>query len=122
VTHVANILTVAIDGVGHVYAGGWFTNSTNKYYVAEYSGIVPASVPDKKETGVKIYPNPAESTIHVETGRTEVESYVITDINGRAMLNGVLGRTNDINVGSLPPGVYVLHSADNAWVYKFVKE
>jgi hypothetical protein len=111
-----------MDKTGRAYAAGWFTNASGKNYVAKYDGIVPVSVPDADVTGVKVYPNPAGDMIHVETQHPSGSHYLITDMAGRQVLQGALNTTNDIDVSMLPAGMYVLHTADNAWAYKFLKQ
>jgi hypothetical protein len=56
---------------------------------------------------IAIYPNPATSQINISS--TDVfQTYQITGITGKIALKGVITSKNDINVATLPDGLYFL--------------
>ncbi len=81
----------------------------------------------KKEDDFKIYPNPATSTITIESTNTEVQSIKIVDVLGREVIertkNEVLSIKN-IDVSQLPSGMYIiqLQSKNGVVSKKLVKE
>ncbi len=81
----------------------------------------------KKEDDFKIYPNPATSTITIESNKYQDLSIKITDVLGREVIertkNEVLSIKN-IDVSQLPSGMYIiqLQSKNGVVNKKFVKE
>lgn len=72
--------------------------------------------PDKVER-FSVFPNPAEHTLHLSEaikGR-----YTVYDISGKVMLSGKVVTNGAIDISSLPPGVYMLRTAEST--YKFTK-
>jgi hypothetical protein len=53
-----------------------------------------------------VYPNPAESVLHVMRGGSE--SFEILDMQGRSWLIGNLNSDGTIEIAHLPIGVYLL--------------
>lgn len=131
---------LADDGSGAVYVGKQiYTTTPNPelgqifvvtgivlYSFGEYN-LVPrmasdismgTSIDELANAGISIYPNPASNLFTLElqemSGSTE---YVISDINGRAVANGVL--TSDrttIAVDAIANGSYVVTLRNNASV------
>lgn len=74
------------------------------------------SVDELASTSITLYPNPASDNLTLEldqvSGRTE---YVISDLNGRIVANGVLNSDRTmIAVGTLANGSYVVTLRNNA--------
>jgi hypothetical protein len=75
------------------------------------------------EGTVKLWPNPATSTLQIES--IADLNFSVTDLAGRQLLNGSVQKgTNKLQVGSLPAGMYFLHmqGANAGAVYKFIKQ
>lgn len=54
---------------------------------------------------VEIYPNPVEDKINIKSNGTILDSFIISDINGRTVAKGLI--TNQpIDIAKLSPGVY----------------
>lgn len=74
------------------------------------------------ENGVRLFPNPANEKIFIET---DVETEVtIFDYNGRSVFKEIIGAgLSDIRIGELKPGLYVMSASNgkNNWRRKFVK-
>lgn len=60
-----------------------------------------------EETGWKVYPNPAQEVVKIETDQNALQLEVI-DMNGKQMLLTLTEGNAEINVKSLPSGVYTL--------------
>ncbi len=66
----------------------------------------------KASKPVTVFPNPATDKIEVSYGQPQVD-YKIADALGRIVLSGKLVNGNkDINIASLAPGMYILHTGD----------
>jgi hypothetical protein len=70
--------------------------------------------------GVKVYPNPAQNTIHIDNFNA-YESYKIVDLQGKTLLANSIANT--VNIESLEQGQYFIHLFnDNSYaVVKFIK-
>ncbi|AKK74196.1 leucyl aminopeptidase [Chryseobacterium gallinarum] len=97
----------------------------------QHFAVASASSLGTHETGlknsleaVKIYPNPAKDTIHIELPDSKIQkfSFEITDVSGRSLLK----RTNEakINVTNLESGAYIgiLKANDQTVVRKILIE
>lgn len=67
------------------------------------------------EDDIRIYPNPVQETLFVET--SEETTYKIYDLDGRCLMSG---EGNTINVSSLTKGTYLLQINNNT--FKFIKQ
>lgn len=74
---------------------------------------------------VIVYPNPANTTLTIASS-TQLQSYVITDINGRTLLErNVEFYKEQIDISILPKGIYIItmERSDGSWISKkIVKE
>lgn len=93
------------------------TTDTTNHHV----GIATVS----KGLGIGFYPNPVYSTLHIDAATAGVQ-YIILSVAGAVAQSGGLHQGgNDIPVGSLPGGIYVLQlvGADGSReMYRVVKE
>lgn len=74
-----------------------------------------------------LYPNPASSVLHLSAkGNTTVETFQITDMNGRLVQQGSSSDVSDLElqVSDLAPGVYFVsvQTAEGRGTSKFVKK
>lgn len=71
----------------------------------------PTGLPDPREAKLKLYPNPATSTLNVSYAGDEAERYTLYTLNGRLKQQGSLssGGTNGelLKVDNLAPGLYL---------------
>lgn len=78
-----------------------------------------------RSNDVKLYPNPAKGTLHIQTGQiTENDAVILTDSPGR-IYNCPMEKTSDgrwlsLDVSLLSPGVYTVQVAGE--LFRFVKE
>jgi len=72
--------------------------------------------PSTSSTGLVVYPNPANGVLFVETRRATSlpnQTYRITNVMGQTLLTGqITAETQQINVSSLPQGMYFITIAD----------
>lgn len=76
-----------------------------------------------KITRVSVYPNPTKDILKIQSEKP-VESLGVYSLAGQNVLNNKIGNLTEINVSSLPSGVYLLKMVINGKVVveKFVKE
>lgn len=67
----------------------------------------------KAEPTLKLYPNPANRTVTVETDLSSASQLMITDVKGAAASHIEVQRVSEnplvIDVSTLSPGIYILH-------------
>lgn len=68
---------------------------------------IPIAVQYALPSDINIYPNPISKTLYISHGETKIESYKIIDFMGRFVKASVYTKT-DIDVSSIPVGIYVL--------------
>src|SRR5690606_23200114 len=56
---------------------------------------------------VNVYPNPTNNIVNIET-QENLFNYVVYDINGREIQNGMFGNNNQINLQNANNGVYFI--------------
>lgn len=61
-----------------------------------------------KNARIDVYPNPAKSTIKINTTEDQIETMRILDLSGRVVLNRSFLANKDIDISSLQKGMYVL--------------
>jgi hypothetical protein len=73
------------------------------------SSITKELDPEDFEMFSKVYPNPATDELNVQLQQKMTVGYTLYDITGKAITNGELHDSiNQVNIGSLKSGVYVL--------------
>lgn len=116
------------DGLGSFLAlkGLSLDNSlaTNWEAANKIKKLDPIIEPEEKPTHFALYPNPASTTITIESAalinRIEIFNYMGVKIIDLATNNNA----NTLNIGHLSAGVYVIRVSDNAEIRisKFIKE
>jgi len=84
-----------------------------------------SAVNDIAFSDLKLYPNPFNDVFTIEQNENRKLQVEIMDITGRRIYSGVLtSRTNQVALGELKSGVYILQIADGDKVayFKVVKE
>ncbi len=79
------------------------------------------SVNNFSSKNIKIYPNPIDNQINIDSKNKEVSAYVIYNLLGKKILEGKLDKHSFIDVNSLKSGVYLL-MLDNNEKLKFIKK
>jgi len=63
---------------------------------------------EKKNTGFRIFPNPADNVLNIETDLLSLINFSVLNSHGQVMKTGLLQGKATISTGDLPPGLYVL--------------
>ncbi|KAB2807081.1 M43 family zinc metalloprotease [Phaeocystidibacter luteus] len=89
----------------------------NNLYIDEVRMDVGIGLEEELGSSLAIYPNPANTTLNINTGTTEDASYQIMNTNGQVVLNGdiALGQT-EVSVENIPAGVYMVRVTSNGSV------
>lgn len=104
------------------------TSSTNVNFscihpVINNAWTAPASCStagiDDLSAQISIYPNPAGDQLNILM--SEVNSIVITDINGKHLLTSESSNTHQLNVTNLVSGIYFIQT-ENGSTHKFIKK
>ncbi|MEM6769651.1 MAG: T9SS type A sorting domain-containing protein, partial [Bacteroidota bacterium] len=100
-----NTVTVTFpDGVGHV--------SSVSMQVFEFSGVVhrsegnTVSIPAAEELGLRVFPNPAQTTITFDLASQQSYQLSVYDTQGRVVTNRKMQGRDQLTVASWPTGVY----------------
>jgi len=111
-----------------IYVTGGFLsiNGDSSYNcIAKYQGWYLGEKIIKHNEGVKVYPNPTNTTINIYlSSYTTSETLLITDVLGEEIYKGTLsGIDNSIDVSKWSEGVYFITiiSQDNIITQKFIK-
>src|SRR5690606_13127956 len=121
-----SMTAVATDNDGNYITGGSFqTNlfmnntlgitplvSTGEadFFVAKLAATPcgsGASTNKFNNLNVNVYPNPTNNIVNIET-QENLFNYVVYDINGREIQNGMFGNNNQINLQNANNGVYFI--------------
>ena len=75
------------------------------------------------EHSFSVYPNPANQFVNIETEISDVIKYKVFDMMGRIVINDALNVEKQINIESLPEGIYILTIQTNSTTMtkKFIK-
>ncbi len=65
-----------------------------------------------KDKDVELFPNPASDIIHIRTTGLTLSHIRVIDLQGRVLLNEN-GDHHEIDVTSLPPGMYLMQLSTN---------
>lgn len=85
-----------------------------------FCNIIAAVDDPDSVSAVRIYPNPAFAHITLEAGQRNQVHFEILDLTGVRVLSGyVSGLQDNVDIGNLPPGLYLVHM-DGKGVRKLV--
>jgi hypothetical protein len=74
----------------------------------------------KHKNNFVVYPNPSTNELFIESKNLEENEFNIINLLGKKVASGrINGKTETIDISSLPPNVYILRIANEA--VKFVK-
>jgi hypothetical protein len=93
-------------------------NTQYQYTVESIPGT--AGFSNYEETSsINIYPNPASNFIIIESKSSSNQTFRLTDVSGRTVLAGNIKEREEIKLGSITPGFYVIEVlSDNHSVKK----
>ncbi len=88
-----------------------------------YSFTPTTGIHNLNASNISIYPNPANTTIHVNA--PEGSTLIITSVDGKELIKQKTSK-NDINISSFPNGIYLIKimNSDNSLTYidKLIKQ
>lgn len=120
--NLGTVYSVKIQNDFKILVGGNFTsfNSNTKRGIVRLNGFQNLDIENFNKNEISIYPNPVKESITLSS--TEYSQFEIFDLLGKIVLKG--NSENQINVGSLTKGVYVLKlkNGENTINLKFIKE
>ncbi|MBQ0735572.1 carbohydrate-binding protein [Aquimarina celericrescens] len=96
--------------------GGW---NLNWIHITEGVNNKQGDLAINKEEIFSVYPNPTKGILHVK-GAEEGDTMIIYSVLGKQVLKTSKSK-NQINVSSLPKGIYVLKNDTNNKTLKFIK-
>lgn len=81
----------------------------NNLYIDEVRMDVGIGIEENNLSNLQVYPNPAQHTVHVNTGSSEAAEWTLMNATGQAVMNGEieLGQA-ELKVDHLASGVYIL--------------
>ena len=94
-------------------------------YLYYYSGYNPSAVFEVRNEMLEFYPNPATNSIQLNHDAQQFESYIIYDLQGRAVLKGNFDfQTSQIDITDLSAGIYTIQVRADATIYtnKLIKK
>lgn len=76
-----------------------------------------------KNDQISLYPNPANTSLSIQTDLNKIESYSIFDLQGRKVIPQTKMSTNTINISNLNKGNYILElkSGESSYTKIFTK-
>lgn len=104
-----------------------YTDSLHSYFRhnqspcgAFYHSFLHAS--EQKPLIMRVYPNPANEEIFIESDKTEKYSYELFDLTGKQTLKGKFQQRTRLDVHVIPTGLYFLHisASGQTTVHKIV--
>lgn len=123
-----NTLIVHDSTIANVYYQEWrkrYQEDGGSLYVSEactYVGVQPEL---QINDNIKMYPNPADHYIFIETDQNYSGMISILNMNGELLYQGNMnGRQSTIDVSGLPQGIYIIsfNNAQSHITKKFIKE
>ena len=101
-----------VDGTG--YADVLISNPadpTDEVTLHFIGTTVALSVEEELAEGITLYPNPAQSAVHIQTSvtRTQFVSWQLLDLSGKELASGIPGQSGQefsVNTAGLESGIY----------------
>lgn len=92
--------------------------SEHEYYsVTATTGINETS--DMNPLTIAVYPNPANTSLTIQTNTTDAQSYVIVNMLGTEMATGIMEQTTSLDVSGWKSGLYFLrvgNATQKIWI------
>ena len=89
----------------------WGWGKVNAYEAVKQSIIACVRNPNGiKVEALCLYPNPANSHLYINSAK--IENVSVYAVDGKCVLNGVVGQNSPLTIAKLTDGVYMLHFDD----------
>jgi hypothetical protein len=99
-----------------------FNDIIQDYFIETCSSV--ASIDDNSLNILNVYPNPANTVIHLDLQQSTIKTYAIFNIIGKKVISGSANIEN-INVNNLKTGVYflkIITENNKTYTTKFIKK
>jgi hypothetical protein len=112
--------TVSSDGSYQVEV----TDTNNCKGISASLNVIVSSLNKVNKDYFKIYPNPSEKMLHIETNESGNWQASITDMKGSQINQIQFNKTTQLDISSYAPGVYYIQltSKEEVLNYKFIKK
>lgn len=116
-----------LAGEGQVEVRLFLVNKPAQYVTASYSGVAEVNSIKKKqnEIPIKVYPNPANHELHVQTNQLWGTLQIINPAGKVVLQQAISGQNPSVNIKHLAPGIYELQWVESGAVKgmaRFAKE
>jgi len=100
----------------------YFQFETSPGFISHFRNVL-LSTPENNLSGLKIFPNPAQNTLLLQSSNNDLDSVSISDVNGRMVISLKKLTSNEIDVSALKPGIYfiTIQSSEGNLTKKFIK-
>lgn len=106
-----NSKELAVD-LGNVQDGNMAINKSKEFIVLESERQAKITGLENLLSQVQIYPNPSKDFLHIYTPTDGKYSYVLTNVEGKTLKQGQFKRTTQIDLRTLPKGIYFVALKD----------
>ncbi len=113
-------LNAKVVAGGHHNEALW-SSSFKAAYLWLFDDYVNGIVPVREERAAEVYPNPVSGVLHISQPvphAGQKDTLIITDINGRVVLEQNHLQSPEIKVCGLTPGIYFLEIRTKKAIYK----
>jgi hypothetical protein len=100
------------------------TDTNNCQGISSSINIIVSSINEIDENNFKIYPNPSERMLHIETNASGNWQAIITDVKGSQINQIHFNKSTQLDISNYAPGVYYIQltGKENVLNYKFMKK
>jgi beta-glucanase (GH16 family) len=100
------ILNIAMGGVSGTIDPNFNQSSMVIDYVRVYQNTLGTVSEDENKANLKVYPNPATDTLHIETTQI-IDKVALFDLSGQLLLS-VTENTSLLDISAVKTGIYIL--------------
>lgn len=99
-------------------SGGFDLDAVAVIHQSIYGGL------DENKLEIKVFPNPVQSTLFIDMPDNQIESILITDMNGRQFFRSKSIINSKIDISLLSKGTYLIHvnTSEGTFIQRFIKE
>jgi hypothetical protein len=100
------------------------TDANNCRGTSASLNVIVSSLNEVEKDYFKIYPNPSEKMLHIETNESENWQAIITDSKGAQINQIQFQKSTQLDINNYAPGVYYIQltSKEEVLNYKFIKK
>jgi hypothetical protein len=100
------------------------TDTNNCIGLSSVGAVIVSSLNEIDKNNFKIYPNPSEKLLNIETNEPEEWNAIITDSKGAQINQIQFQKSTQLDINNYAPGVYYIQltSKEEVLNYKFIKK